>query len=159
MLMYDGGSFNLENLPMMKFLDTEDERYGLKYGDLVICEGGEPGRCAVWENDETIFYQKALHRVRFTDDSNPRFYMYFFWFAAHTGQLKPLFTGTGIKHLTGQSLVKVSVPTISRKEQDSLVSQIESQISICDYIEQSIIRGLQQVNAIRQSILKQFMEE
>ena len=45
-------------------------------GDLVICEGGEPGRCAVWETDDRIFFQKALHRVRFTDDSTPKFYMY-----------------------------------------------------------------------------------
>ena len=44
-------------------------------GDLVICEGGEPGRCAVWETDDRIFFQKALHRVRFTDDSTPKFYM------------------------------------------------------------------------------------
>ena len=38
------GSFNLDNLSEMRFEDNEQERYGLKYGDLVICEGGEPGR-------------------------------------------------------------------------------------------------------------------
>lgn len=43
------GEFDLENLPLMKFEESEQERYELKYGDLVICEGGEPGRCAIWK--------------------------------------------------------------------------------------------------------------
>lgn len=43
------GEFDLEDLPLMKFEESEQERYELKYGDLVICEGGEPGRCAIWK--------------------------------------------------------------------------------------------------------------
>lgn len=59
------GSFDLDNLSEMKFLDTESERYGIKYGDLIICEGGEPGRCAIWkEQIPNMKIQKALHRVR-----------------------------------------------------------------------------------------------
>lgn len=45
------GGFDLENLPQMKFLDSEEERYGLHYGDILVCEGGEPGRCAIWKNE------------------------------------------------------------------------------------------------------------
>ena len=44
------GSFNLDDLSEMRFEKDEQERYGLKYGDLVVCEGGEPGRCAIWKN-------------------------------------------------------------------------------------------------------------
>lgn len=42
------GLFELENLRKMRFESHEVDRYGLKYGDIVMCEGGEPGRCAVW---------------------------------------------------------------------------------------------------------------
>lgn len=44
------GSFDLEHLDMMKFEESEEERYGIRVGDLIICEGGEPGRCAIWRN-------------------------------------------------------------------------------------------------------------
>ena len=152
-------SFDLSDLLEMRIEPEENEKYSVTKGDLIICEGGEPGRCAIWEQDETIFYQKALHRVRFTDDSNPKFYMYYFWFAAQTGKLNPFFTGMGIKHLTGQSLVKVPVPTARKEEQDLIVQEIESRLSVCDSIEKTVNTALQQAEAMRQSILKKAFEE
>lgn len=151
-------SFDLSDLSEMPIEENEVGKYSLRKGDLVICEGGEPGRCAVWESDDVIFYQKALHRVRFTDSSNPKFYMYYLWYAAQTGQLKSLFTGTGIKHLTGQSLVKVLVPTAERITQDSIVNEIETHLSVCDSIEHTVDLALQQAEAMRQSILKDAFE-
>ena len=151
-------SFDLSDLLEMKIEDDEIEKYSVDKGDLVICEGGEPGRCAVWEKDYTFFYQKALHRVRFTDGSNPKFYMYYLWFSAQTGQLARYFTGTGIKHLTGQSLNKVTVPTALKSFQDKIVSEIESHLSVCDSIEKTIDTALQESEAMRQSILKKAFE-
>lgn len=150
--------FDLSDLLEMRIEADEMEKYSVQYGDLVICEGGEPGRCAVWEKQEPIFYQKALHRIRFIDGSNPKFYMYYLWFAAQTGQLKNFFTGTGIKHLTGQSLAKVPVPNTDKNTQDHIVSEIEFRLSVCDSIEQTIGTSLQQAEALRQSILKQAFE-
>ena len=57
------GSFDLSDLLKMKFEDIEDERYLICKNDIVMCEGGEPGRCAVWKNETAIHYQKALHRI------------------------------------------------------------------------------------------------
>lgn len=151
-------SFDLSDLSEMLIEENEVDKYSLRKGDLVICEGGEPGRCAVWESDDVIFYQKALHRVRFTDSSNPKFYMYYLWYAAQTGQLKSFFTGTGIKHLTGQSLVKVLVPTAERITQDSIVNEIETHFSVCDSIEHTVDSTLHQAEAMRQSILKDAFE-
>ena len=150
--------FDLSDLLEMRIEDTEMEKYSIHKGDLVVCEGGEPGRCAVWENDEIIFYQKALHRVRFKDGSNPRFHMYFLWYAAQTGQLKRYFTGTGIKHLTGQSLVKIPVPTAKIEIQNEILFEIESRLSVCDSIEKTVGTALQQAEVMRQSILKQAFE-
>ncbi|MDO4852838.1 MAG: restriction endonuclease subunit S [Clostridia bacterium] len=150
--------FDLTDLLEMRIEDDEIEKYSICKGDLVICEGGEPGRCAVWQRDDALFYQKALHRVRFTDCSNPLFYMYYLWYAAQTGQLKPYYTGTGIKHLTGQSLVKVPVPTAGKEIQNNTVAEIESRLSVCDSIEQTVDTALQQAEAMRQSILKKSFE-
>lgn len=151
-------SFDLSDISEMNVEDEEIEKYTIRDGDLVICEGGEPGRCAVWSSSDAICYQKALHRVRFTDGSNPRLYMYYLWFASATGRLKPFFTGTGIKHLTGQSLVKVPVPTLNRDAQEALLSEIESRLSVCDSIEKTVDTALAQAEAMRQSILKKAFE-
>ena len=151
-------SFDLDDLLEMRIEDDEIEKYSVRKGDLVICEGGEPGRCAVWESSEGLFYQKALHRVRFIDGSNPKFYMYYMWYASQTGQLKSFFTGTGIKHLTGQSLVKVPVPKTNINAQNEIVSEIESRMSVCKSIEQTVNTALQQAEAMRHSILKKAFE-
>jgi type I restriction enzyme S subunit len=55
---------NDENLPEMDFKPEEQDRYSVKKGDLVVCEGGEIGLAAIWEKETSCFYQKALHRLR-----------------------------------------------------------------------------------------------
>lgn len=59
------GNFDLEDLRTMRFEAHEVERYSLKAGDIVMCEGGEPGRCALWsDQNKKMMLQKALHRIR-----------------------------------------------------------------------------------------------
>ena len=60
------GNIDLSDVKEMRFEDTEQERYSIKKGDLLICEGGDVGRCAVWDKDFVFYYQNALHRVRFS---------------------------------------------------------------------------------------------
>jgi len=57
--------FDLSDVLEMRFEKEEVDRYSAVKGDLLICEGGYPGRAAIWERDEPIFFQKAIHRVRF----------------------------------------------------------------------------------------------
>lgn len=151
-------SFDLSDLQDMKIEESEFEKYTICKNDLVICEGGEPGRCAVWEKDETIFYQKALHRVRFTVKAEPRLYMYYLWYIAQNGLLNKFYTGTGIKHLTGQSLEKIPVPITDIEEQKRLLELIEMRLSVCDSIEKTVDAALAQADAMQQSILKQAFE-
>ena len=104
------GEFDLEDLPLMKFEESEQERYELKYGDLVICEGGEPGRCAIWkEQIPNMKIQKALHRVRVHDCLDYRYLFYWFLLAGKTGELDQYFTGATIKHMPGQKLKEVVI--------------------------------------------------
>ena len=59
------GRFDLVDLAVMDFNARDREKFELQYGDLLICEGGEPGRCAVWRGEiKNCYYQKAIHRVR-----------------------------------------------------------------------------------------------
>ena len=151
--------FDISDLLEMRIEADEVEKFSILAGDLVVCEGGEPGRCAVWNSQTDILYQKALHRVRFKNNENPKFYMYYLGFAAQTGVLSEFFTGSGIKHLTGQSLEKVPVPVLQKDKQDKIVAKIELHLSLCDNIEKTVDVALAQADALRQSILKQAFEE
>jgi type I restriction enzyme, S subunit len=149
------GNFNLDDLEEMKFEETELERYSLKKGDLVICEGGEPGRCAIWNLAEgTMMIQKALHRVRVNESLNVKYVYYFMFFSGMNGTLEKYFTGTTIKHLTGKELKKIVFAMPPLAEQQQIVQEIESRLSVCDKIEETITNSLKQAEALRQSILK-----
>jgi type I restriction enzyme S subunit len=104
------GEFDLENLREMRFEHDEMDSYGLKYGDIVMCEGGEPGRCAIWkESVPGMMIQKALHRIRPHDCIDHRFLFYSFLHKGRIGTLATLFTGATIKHLPREKLAKVEI--------------------------------------------------
>jgi type I restriction enzyme S subunit len=153
------GNFNLDDLEQMKFEENELERYSLKKGDLVVCEGGEPGRCAIWNlGDGFMMIQKALHRVRVNENVNVKYVYYFMFFSGLNGTLEKYFTGTTIKHLTGKELKKIIFPLPSIQEQQQVVQEIETRISVCDKTEETITATLKQAEALRQSILKKAFE-
>jgi type I restriction enzyme S subunit len=104
------GDFDLEDLRQMRFEDDEADRYGLKYGDIVMCEGGEPGRCAIWKEPiPGMMFQKALHRIRPYDCLDHRFLFYSFLQMGRVGAFTGLLTGSTIKHLPREKLAKVEV--------------------------------------------------
>lgn len=109
------GEFDLGNLREMRVEESEATRFGLAYGDIVMCEGGEPGRCAIWKDQVPgMTIQKALHRIRPRDCLDHRFLYYSFLLMGKTGGFNPLLTGATIKHLPREklALVKVSLPAL-----------------------------------------------
>ena len=146
------GYFDFSNLGLMKFEKDEQERYGLNYGDLVICEGGEPGRCAIWKDQiPEMKIQKALHRVR-VDKSclDNRFLFYWFLLAGKTGELEQYFTGATIKHMPGQKLKDVMIPLPPLEEQrrianilsayDDLIENNRKQIKLLEEAAQRLYK-------------------
>jgi len=114
------GEFNLADLREMRFEDNEKERFGLKFGDIVMCEGGEPGRCAIWKEPvQAMMYQKALHRIRPYECLDSRFLFYNFLHKGRMDGFAGLFTGSTIKHLPAEKLAKVEIqfPEISIQRQ------------------------------------------
>ncbi|TXI26384.1 MAG: restriction endonuclease subunit S [Nitrosomonas oligotropha] len=107
------GEFELNDLRLMRFETSELERFSLKYGDIVMCEGGEPGRCAIWKEQlPKMMYQKALHRIRPHEGIDNQFLYYAFLHKGKRGGFSPLFTGSTIKHLPKEKLaiVEVEIP-------------------------------------------------
>lgn len=94
----------------MRIEDHELPRVSVRKGDLVICEGGEPGRAAIWDGDEEFVIQKALHRFRCNNAVLPEYLLFCLEHDFRSGRLSRYYTGATIKHLTGKALAEYPIP-------------------------------------------------
>ena len=117
--------FNLDDVLEMKFEDHEAARYTAVRGDVLVCEGGYPGRAAIWERDEPIYFQKAIHRVRFHEPERNRWFLYYLLKCDLDGSLRDHFTGSGIQHFTGKALAKLPIPLPPLEEQQRIVAILD----------------------------------
>jgi type I restriction enzyme S subunit len=127
------GYTELSDIKEMRFEPSEIDRYKVIRGDLLICEGGEAGRSAVWEGID-IQYQNAIHRVRFKDKIDPYFYMYSLHYYSENHFLENFCKGVTIKHLTGQALKQISFPLPPLAEQKRIVDKIAQIFAQLDII-------------------------
>ena len=117
------GSFDLTDLREMRFGSHEIERYSLRSGDIVMCEGGEPGRCALWKGQlENMMIQKALHRIRSRQGLDNTFLYYAFRQIGQSNGFAPFLTGATIKHLPREQLAKIPVSFPTLKEQKTIAA-------------------------------------
>ncbi|PNV66409.1 restriction endonuclease [Rubneribacter badeniensis] len=129
------GEFDVSDLPSMRFEEAEKGRFSLRNGDLIMCEGGEPGRCAIWRNQlPNVYYQKALHRIRpHKDIVDVRWLYYWFLLQGRIGGLKKHFVETTIKHLVGEDLKCVEIDLPSLELQNAVadaLSAIDDKIAL-----------------------------
>ncbi len=145
------GEFILDDLREMRFESDEMNRYGLKYGDIVMCEGGEPGRSAIWKEPVPgMMIQKALHRIRPHDCVEYRFLYYSLMHKTDAGHLASLFTGSTIKHLPREKLAKVEVQFPSRAVQ----VRISDILSAYDDLIENNTRRIQVLKDMAKTILQ-----
>jgi type I restriction enzyme S subunit len=122
---------NTVDLPEMDFSDEDRERYALRKGDFLVCEGGEVGRTSIWDGAlAECYFQKAIHRLRpTTHDDDPRFFRYFMWMAVQSGIFAQT-TASTIQHLTAEKLRIVRYPA----------PPIAQQRAIADYLDRETAR-------------------
>ena len=124
-------SFNIENLNQMDFDEKEQVEFELQDGDLLVCEGGEIGRCAVWHNEiQHCYFQKAIHRVR----CNQRYIMpdYLSWWFKYNCDYGGFTAIEGAKatiaHLPGvklKALIVATPPLNLQKQFAAFVQQVD----------------------------------
>jgi len=145
---------NTDDLLEMRFEDSEYERYAIKKGDLVICEGGYPGRGAIWERDEDIFFQKALHRIRCHNPLYNRWVLYYLYLSDCNGILKKSFTGAGIQHFTGKSLKKLALPIPQVELTEKYVRKFDELFDRVISLENVYHNKLKSIDELKKSILQ-----
>ena len=102
------------------------DEFILRRNDVLICEGGEPGRAAVWDERETdIYFVRALY------------------LDAQSGRLEKFFTGMTIKHLTGRGLAQYSFPLPPLSEKHRIVQRVDELFAICASLATQLAAGTQ----------------
>jgi type I restriction enzyme, S subunit len=147
---------NTYDLKEMRFEDHETEKYTVKSGDIVICEGGYPGQAAIWRNDWDVMFQKALHRVRFISSCfDSELFVHLLWLWDGNGEIQKYFTGAGIKHLTGKSLNRLLIPLPPLVEQQAIVAKIEKLFALCGQLETQFNKNQCHAEQLMQAVLKE----
>lgn len=144
--------FALDDLLEMPFKEDEEDRFSIIEGDLVLCEGGEPGRCAIWTG-KPIKFQKALHRLRCLNTITTLYIQRVIHLYSCNGTLEKYYTGSTIKHLTGESLSVITIPLPPLAEQHRIVSEVEKYFSLIDILEESENDLQQSIQKARSKIL------
>lgn len=147
--------FELDNLNEIDFNEADRIEFELRDGDLLVCEGGEIGRCAVWHNEiQPCYFQKALHRVRCKKEIVLPDYLA--WWFKYNCDNKGFAAIEGAKatisHLPGAKLkaLLVSVPPIEQQKQfATFVEQTEKS-------KTTISRSLEKLETLKKALMQEY---
>ena len=126
---------NLEEVKKTRFTKEEQRKYILLKNDLLVCEGGDIGRCFIWDLPIPMYYQNALHRIRFYNEINPFFFKFAIEYYKNIHILDKYSKGVTIKHLTKTALHSICFPLPPLAEQKRIVEKIEELLALVDDLE------------------------
>lgn len=144
-------SFELDNLKIMPFTDSEIEKCTVKKGDLLVCEGGDIGRAAIWPFENEIRIQNHLHRLRPYDRIYTKFYYYIMYLYKANGRING--NGIGLQGLSSNALHNIIVPVPPVEEQKRIIDSIDSVLSLIEQIESHKQSLSSQIDNIKSKIL------
>lgn len=146
--------FDLSDLAQMRMSDVEAKLFDVRDGDVLVCEGGEPGRSAVWNlGDLPLTYQKALHRVRLQPALLPKMLAWQLRLDSLSFKLDSHFTGSTIKHFPLIALQRypVSIPPLA--EQQRIADKLDTVLTRVDAVSTRLARVAPLLKRFRQSVL------
>jgi type I restriction enzyme S subunit len=121
------GRVHIDDLPTMAMSRSDLDRFRLRRGDLLVCEGGEVGRAAIWDAPlEECYFQKALHRLRPTRGFNTHLMLALLKYWSDHGMLSDYVSQTSIAHLTREKLAVVPISVPSAAEQRAIAAALSN---------------------------------
>ena len=134
--------FQLDNLEEMDFDERARALFGLMDGDLLICEGGDIGRSAIWKNNlAECYFQKAIHRVRLhKSQAIPEYVQYVMMFFSSYNGFKNVTCKATIAHLTGEKLKETIIPVPPLELQNRFAAIVTKVASLKTSYAQSLIQ-------------------
>ena len=122
--------FELDSLREMHYKDSELEKCTAHKGDLLVCEGGDVGRAAIWPYDYDIRIQNHIHKLTPIGNLNVMYFYYCFYLYKHMGLIGG--KGIGIQGLSSNALASIVFPLPPVQEQNRIVERIEELLTLCN---------------------------
>lgn len=145
---------DIEDLKIMDIAPNEYARCTVRAGDLLICEGGQPGRAAVWDGRiERLGFQKALHRARSRGRSDPRWLLHCLRAAVSMNAFAGENGVTTIGHLTGEQLREQRFPFPEPEIQRPLVAELDTAMAARDRTVAALERSVSLLLEYKQSLI------
>ena len=145
---------DIGSLPTVPMSPTDMAKFRLEHGDLLVCEGGEVGRAAIWDAPiEECYYQKALHRLRPLRDFDPRLMVAILWQWSARGLLANYTTQTSIAHLPRDRFLNIPIPRAPVPEQRAISSALSAIDALLDGLERLIAKKRDIKQAAMQQLL------
>ena len=149
--------FELSSLKEMYFTEEELGKCTATKGDLLVCEGGDIGRSAIWNYDYNIRIQNHIHKLRSYIPLCTRFFYYVMYLYKGIGYIGG--KGIGIQGLSSGALHNILIPTPSINEQKRIISQIEAIMPIAAKYEKSQEELNQLNDSIHNKLRKSILQE
>ena len=149
------GRLVVDYIGQIRLSEQELPRFRLRYGDLLVCEGGEVGRSAIWRDElPECYYQKALHRLRAKSGYRPELMAAVLERYSSTARLQDYVTQTSIAHLPKDKFVTLPIPLpASPAEQDAIVEALTDADTLIDSLEQLLTKQRQIKQGAMQELL------
>ena len=128
--------FDFTVIKQMPFKESELDKCTVTKGDLLVCEGGDIGRSAIWNYDYDICIQNHIHRLRPKIDLCVPFYYYTFAYLKENNLIGG--KGIGLLGLSSNALHKIEMPLPPLAEQQRIVQKIEELFSVLDNIQNAL---------------------
>ena len=143
--------FELDSLKEMPFTESEIEKCTVRKGDLLVCEGGDIGRSAIWLFDDEIRIQNHIHRLRSYIELSNRFYYYVMYLWKRMERIGG--QGIGLQGFSSKALHKLIVPLPPVNEQFSVVEKLDSILGSVDALDELNAEFTVDVECIKKQIL------
>ena len=125
--------FELDNLKSMLFTESELDKCTVFKGELLVLEGGEVGRAAIWNYDFPMRIQNHIHRLKNYYPICVKYFYYIFYLYKKSGKING--KGIGIKGLSSKALHSLVVPLPPLAEQNRIVQKLEEILPLCDKLK------------------------
>jgi len=131
------GRFDFTEIRSMPIEENEFSKCSAIRGDLLICEGGDAGRSAIWNYNYSICFQNHIHRVRPFEGVETKYLYYHMMYIYLNGNIKQYLKGVGIQSLSGTSLASIVLPLPPTNEQILISNEIELLFELIETIEEN----------------------
>ena len=148
------GGIDMGAAQFVKMTRSDLVRFRLAKGDLLVCEGGEVGRAAIWDEPiDECYYQKALHRLRPLRGYSPHLMLAFLRYWTSRDMLADYVSQTSIAHLTQEKFASVPLPVPERDEQLAIAARLMAQDAKAKFEDQKLSKMREMKSGLMDDLL------